>query len=78
MVGCGAGLAVREAREGEPFRPGFASWALALVATALVLYSFVGESDAALRGELPAPYHYELLAIGLVLYTLSFAIGVRR
>ncbi|MGB2959445.1 MAG: hypothetical protein WBD30_11205 [Bacteroidota bacterium] len=71
MIACGV-LILRRLDGGKPFRPGFRSWALSTIATLLLLYSFVADTGATLGGEHPEPYGYGLLAVGLVLYALSF------
>ena len=72
MAVCGTILITREAR-GETFRPGKVTWVAALLATALILGSFLWDTDATLRGATPRPYRYELLIAGLLLYAAGFA-----
>ena len=64
-------LILRRLERGQRFRPGFRSWALAIVATFLLLYSFMADTGATLGGEMPEPYGYGFLAVGLALYGLS-------
>jgi hypothetical protein len=68
MVICGW-LIVR--RLGNRFRPGLMSWISASCATLIILYSFVGDLPATLRGAMPQEYNYWLLGMGLVLYAAS-------
>jgi len=76
MVVCGGMIVLRTAA-GKAFRPGLLSWALGLAATALVLWSFMADTDAGLRGAFPAAYHYELLALGLAAYIAGFVLACR-
>ncbi len=71
MITCGV-LLLRRLDGGQPFRPGFRSWALSIIATLLLLYSFMADTGATLGGDAPEPYGYGFLAVGLVLYGLSF------
>ena len=48
------------------------SVALWLCGTCVILYSFLSDTEATLRGMMPLPYRYELLGIGLVLYIAAF------
>ena len=48
------------------------SVALWLCGTGVILYSFLSDTEATLRGMMPLPYRYELLGIGLVLYIVAF------
>lgn len=58
---------------GGYFRATRVAWILSLGATAIILYSFMGDTDATLRLQQPRPYHYELLVAGLALYGIAFA-----
>jgi hypothetical protein len=71
MVICGYLIAGRFASGGD-FRATSVSWILSLAATAVILYSFMGDTDATLRLQPPRPYRYELLAAGLLLYGFAF------
>jgi len=66
-------LIIRRFTSGGHFRATWAAWILSLGATAIILYSFMGDTDATLRLQQPQPYHYGLLAAGLILYGLAFA-----
>ncbi len=70
MICCGW-VVVRRIAAGKPFRPSFPSWVAASSATVIILYSFVGDLPATLKGAMPQPYSYWLLAVGLVLYGTS-------
>jgi hypothetical protein len=71
MIVCGL-LILQRLEAGRTFRPGFRSWALSIIATVLLLYSFMGDTGATLEGKDPQAYGYGLLAVGLVLYGLAF------
>ena len=70
MICCGWVIVQRTAA-GKPFDPGFPSWVAASAATVIILYTFVGDLPATLKGAMPQPYSYWLLATGLVLYGAS-------
>lgn len=71
MMICGLDIVRRTARQMH-FRPTVLSWLLAVAATAIILYSFLYDTNATLRGQLPLPYRYELLVIGLILYIAGY------
>ncbi len=71
MMICGVDIVVRTALQ-KHFRPTLLSWVLAIAATVLILYSFLHDTDATLRGGLPQPYRYELLGVGLILYIAGY------
>ncbi|HTS00157.1 MAG TPA: hypothetical protein VML00_10420 [Bacteroidota bacterium] len=76
MIVCGGVMLFRSAAQ-KAFRPGALSWVLGVAATVLVLWSFMSDTDAGLRGAPPAAYHYELLALGLAGYTGGFVLACR-
>ncbi|MFC1552207.1 hypothetical protein ACFL6P_06530 [Candidatus Latescibacterota bacterium] len=63
---------------GREFKPIFASWVLAVTATIILLYSFTSDLDAGLHGEMPEPYNYSILFVGLILYGAAYADSYRR
>jgi hypothetical protein len=71
LVVCGAAIVLRIDR-GIIIRLTAASIVLWACGTAVILYSFIYDTAATLRGMVPLPYRYELLAIGLALYIASF------
>ena len=77
MTVCGAMAVLRSAGE-RRFLPGALSWALGILGTAFILYSFMTDTDAGIRGALPAPYHYGLLVAGLIAYVAGFVFACRR
>jgi hypothetical protein len=76
MSVCGAVAVVRISRNGH-FRPLLLSWLLSAGATAAVMYSFMADIPAALYGQMPLPYRYELLIGALLLYSAAFVIACR-
>ncbi len=76
MVGCGAAICLRVAG-GRSFRPRLAAWALGGAGTAVLLFSFLVDTDATLHGLPPQDYRYELLAGGLLLLLSGFAVAWR-
>lgn len=59
------------------FSPTILSWLLAFLGTAVILYSFVHDTDATIRGSMPQPYLYELLVPGLALYIGGYIAACR-
>jgi len=76
MIYCGASI-VHRIGAGRSFAPGWMSWVLAGVATAVLLVSFMIDTDATLHEAMPMPYRYELLGISLLLYGISFGLACR-
>ncbi len=70
-------LIARRMGLGGDFRPGFRSWALALAATALILFTFLRDTQASAGLSAPMPYSYPLLFAGLALYVWAFFAAVR-
>ena len=77
MIGIGISIILR-IRSGLPFRPGLASWGVALAGTAVLLYSFTSDTGATLQGRMPASYAYWQLVAGLLLYALGYGLALRR
>jgi hypothetical protein len=80
MTACGIGIVVRTA-QGKHFKPTLISWLLSVAATALILYSFMHDTDATLRGQMPKPYLSGFLVLGLILYGVACVLAcspVRR
>jgi hypothetical protein len=77
MVACGT-IVVSRLSRGDYFRPNVLSWVSALAGTIILLYSFMLDIPATLQGQMPAPYHYEFLAVGLILYLVGFYVACKR
>lgn len=76
MVGCGAAIYLRVAA-GRPFRPRLLGWVLGGAGTAVLLFSFMSDTDATLHGLPPQEYRYGLLAGGLLLLLSGFGAAWR-
>lgn len=62
---------------GREFKPGWLSWILSIIATVAILYSFTRDFSATLNQQLPQPYQYSWLVLGLLLYIAGFVISYR-
>ena len=76
MTVCGGMIVARCAAE-RHFRPGVLSWLLAIPGAAVLLFSFMADTDATLRGAAPHPYRYELLGLSLVAFLAAFVLACR-
>jgi hypothetical protein len=65
-------------RDGINFHPSGTSWLLAATGTALILFSFMWDINATLYQEMPQPYLWLLLIVGLVCYVIGFVTAYRR
>lgn len=61
-------LLLRWEAERGPFQAPAWAWALSVLATILVLYTFLLDTDATLRFQAPKPYRYEWFFAGCALY----------
>lgn len=77
MIVGGVFIIKKEAEDGK-FHPTKVLWLLSILGTAIILYSFMYDLDATIRLQVPQPYRYELLAIGLVLYLAGMAAAFRK
>jgi hypothetical protein len=77
MIVCGWLMVTRLFRD-EYFHPRWISWAAGLLGTVAALASFMIDADATLRGQTPRPYHYELLALSLLLYVAGVVLACRH
>jgi hypothetical protein len=64
--------------QGYFFKPLILTWILWIAATAAILYSFMYDTDATIHLQVPQPYLYSLLFLGLALYVIGFIIPYRR
>jgi len=71
MILAGLGITHQYAR-GIAFRPTGLAWLLTVVATIVILYTFMNDSAAATAGGMPESYMYHLLAAGLAFYLAAF------
>ena len=63
---------------GYTFRPDLWTWLAAIVATGLILYTFMRDTGAALKQQTPEPYSYGLFVLGLLLYMGAFLWAYHR
>lgn len=60
------------------YRPGLLAWVLGLFGSAILLYSFMSDTDAILHQQQPQAYSYWLLMITLASYWTGFLMSLRR
>jgi hypothetical protein len=71
-------LILRKEEQSGGFHTSWKATLPALAGSAVILWSFVLDVNASMRFQYPAPYHYELLAMGMVGYAIAFAATARR
>lgn len=74
MTTCGILILLRIER-GLYFHPSAMSWIAAVAATGIVLYSFVSDLPATLGSDMPLPYPWWQLGVGVILYLVSFRLS---
>ncbi len=67
----------RFARE-RRIHPPLATWIMALVATGVILYSFMRDAGRVTHGQMPEPYAFWALGLGLLLYIWALVLAVRK
>jgi hypothetical protein len=73
------GLSITRLYErGYRFSAPAVTWVAGVAATLLILYSFMRDTDATLREQMPQPYPYWLLCVGLLLYLVGYVLAYRR
>lgn len=77
MILCGS-LLIRTHAAGDDFKPTKLTWLLSILATAVILYSFMHDLNATIHLKYPQPYLYWMLIIGLILYVAAFIISYSR
>jgi len=77
LVAAGVFILRAESRFGDIRIPRVA-WVVALAATALILYSFMWDTEATLRFSPPRPYLYWLLFGGILLYGIGLLLTLRQ
>lgn len=64
-----AGLMIlQKESSGAAFKPGRLAWVLAILGTAIILFTFVWDVDATLHFQMPQPYRYDIFLIGVACY----------
>jgi hypothetical protein len=61
--------------KGSEFRPSLLSYVLSIIATAIILYSFMYDTGATLHQQMPKPYRYDLLVVGDLLFIVAFVVS---
>jgi len=64
-------------QKGYAFKPARTAWITAVLGTMLILYSFMKDTGAAFHQNLPEPYEYPFLVIGIVLYIVAYWVSCR-
>ncbi|MBT4482333.1 MAG: hypothetical protein HOC71_01490 [Candidatus Latescibacteria bacterium] len=77
MVAIGVSLTYLH-HKGYSYKPSPATWMMAVAATVVLLYSFIRDVEAGLHQTMPQPYRYELLFIGLILYSAAYIVSYRK
>ncbi len=65
-------------RKGRVFKPILISWALGILATASILFSFMRDWDAMFNKQIPQPYFYGLLILGLLFYIVAYFLSYKK
>jgi len=76
MTVCGVDIVVRTSLQ-KHFHPTALSWLSAILGTAVILYSFMYDTNATLLGKNPQPYRYEFLFAGLFLFVVGYFIACK-
>ncbi len=66
----GAGMLII-AKGNVRFRPPMSGWIAAVSGSGCILYTFICDTDATLRLQMPQPYNYGLFATGIGLYLIA-------
>ena len=64
--------------QGYTFRPAALAWVLSAVATAAILFSFMRDTGATLYQQMPQPYMYGFLIVGLLMNLIAYLVSYRR
>jgi hypothetical protein len=62
-------------KKGYSFKPTSSTWILSIIATGMILYSFMYDTNATLRLQPPRPYLYWLLISGSTLYIIAYLLS---
>lgn len=63
---------------GLAYSPSLSTWILGAFATAVVLFTFLCDTGATLRGELPEPFHWGIFGAGVILYAVAIWTSLRK
>lgn len=65
-------------RKGYIFKPTLVTWVMAILATISILFSFMRDCDAMYNKQMPQPYLYGLLILGLLFYIIAYLISYKK
>ena len=65
-------------RKGCVFEPILITWVLAILATASILLSFMRDCDAMFNKQIPQPYFYGLLILGLFFCIIAYFLSYKK
>ncbi len=71
-------MIIRSIHKGYEFSPAPIAFVIAIAATFIILYSFMYDTGATLRQQMPEPYKYGLLITGDILYIVAFLISYMK
>lgn len=69
------GMMILTVERRGPFRPGAAAWSAAVAGSALILWTFMRDTDAGLRGAMPQPFWYPVFWTGAALYLAAIILS---
>ncbi len=70
-------LIIRHEAEGKSFHPSLSVWLVSITSSAVILYTFMNDTGATLRFEMPRPYQYEFFIPALLLLLLALSLVFR-
>ena len=65
---------VRLYDKGFTIKPLFLHWVIVLVGTAIIFFSFMSDTGAGFYEQMPEPYNWFLLIIGIMLYFIAYVL----
>lgn len=71
-------IIIKQEEEYGPFHPLLASWMMAGIASAVILFTFMRDTDATIHSQMPRPYQYEFFVPAIVLYGFAMVLAIRR
>jgi len=77
MIGSGF-LIIRQEANGRIFHPPPLAWLISVVASGIILYTFVQDTGATFHTQLPRPFRYELFVPALLFYLLALGLCLRE
>ncbi len=77
MIVAGILIIWMEERGGK-FHPSWPAWLLSFVATGLVLFTFMRDTNATLYSQSPEPYNYGLFSLAVVVYVVALVFALQK